>query len=188
MKKVIALSVIMLLTACVTINVYFPEAEAKEAASESVERIMGIKKDINGSQSSLEISRTVYLASQAVINFIVPPAHAAESPAVKKIEGKLKARFSKMAPFFDAGIIGLTNDGMVAVKNLKAASPKDRGKVKKLVSNENKDRKALYSELARADGNPQWAKKHQSIYAKTWIEKAQAGWWYQNDKGDWVKK
>ena len=31
----------LLLTACVTINVYFPAAEAKEAAKEFVEKVIG---------------------------------------------------------------------------------------------------------------------------------------------------
>ena len=31
----------VLLTACVTINVYFPAAEAKEAAKEFVEKVIG---------------------------------------------------------------------------------------------------------------------------------------------------
>ena len=41
MRRWMGIPVAVLLTACVTINVYFPAAEAKEAAKEFVEKVIG---------------------------------------------------------------------------------------------------------------------------------------------------
>src|SRR5688572_32609100 len=41
MRRWMGVPVALMLTACVTINVYFPAAEAKEAAKEFVEKVIG---------------------------------------------------------------------------------------------------------------------------------------------------
>ncbi|MFC2166457.1 DUF1318 domain-containing protein [Acidobacteriota bacterium] len=28
----------------------------------------------------------------------------------------------------------------------------------------------------------------QKIFAESWIEKARAGWWIQNEEGEWIRK
>ena len=52
MRRLLGVSMVaaMALTACVTINVYFPAAEAKEAAKEFVENVIG--DDASGTQST----------------------------------------------------------------------------------------------------------------------------------------
>ena len=40
-KSLVLASIIMFVTACVTINVYFPAAEAEDAAAKIVDKIIG---------------------------------------------------------------------------------------------------------------------------------------------------
>lgn len=177
------------MAACVTINVYFPEAEAKEAVSKSTDYILGTKKKQEGNnQSSIDIKKTIIIASREIMNFIIPSANAASSPAVQKIETQLKNKFAELSRFFDTGVVGYTNNGFVAIKDLNAAAVKDKITAKKLVASVNSNLKQLYKERAKADGNAAWAKKYQDIYSKDWIKKAKKGWWYQKSNGSWTKK
>jgi uncharacterized protein YdbL (DUF1318 family) len=59
--------------------------------------------------------------------------------------------------------------------------------VQGLVAAENKDRSALYAEIARANGHPEWKADIQSTFAKRWINKASKGWWYNTGSG-WKQK
>ena len=195
MKKLALVFIAVFITACVTINVYFPEAKAREVAEDSVKRIMGLEDKEGGEsqrdkQSSIDaLQEYAYLASNAIVEFVIPSAHAKGiSPAVTKLENSLKSKMQQVAPYLDKGAVGLTNDGLLTMKNPKAVSPKERGKVNKLVNSINNERKALYKESARALGNPQWQKKQQMTYAKTWIKQAKKGWWYQDGSGAWKQK
>ncbi len=192
MKKLILIAAVAFITACVTINVYFPEAKAKEVAEDSVKRIMGLEdeKEAGDKQSALDqVQEFAFIASTAIVDFVIPSAHAQGiSPAVTKLENSLKAKMQQVAPYLDNGAVGLTNDGFLTSKNAKAVSPKERGKVKKLITAINSERKGLYKESARALGNPSWEKKQQSTYAQTWINQAKKGWWYQDKSGAWKQK
>jgi len=50
--------------------------------------------------------------------------------------------------------VGLTADGFVAVRDASAVPLSERQAVNALVTAENQDRRALYSEIARANGHP----------------------------------
>ena len=64
---------------------------------------------------------------------------------------------------------------------------KDRGGINSLVTDENTDRIKLYKEIATSNGHPEWQNDIQNTFAGRWIDKAQAGWYYQSD-ADWTKK
>jgi len=109
------------------------------------------------------------------------------TPTISAIKSSMQARYNELAPFFNNGVVGLTQDGKVAVKDASAIPLKDRGAVNSLVSAENTDRTNLYKEIAQANGHPEWQAEIQSTFASRWIDKAQAGWFYQK-AGAWVKK
>lgn len=111
----------------------------------------------------------------------------ANTPAIAAIKSSMQARHSNLSPFYSSGVVGLTQDGKIAVKDASAVPLKDRGVVNSLVSAENTDRTHLYQEIANANGHPEWQAEIQSTFASRWIDKAQAGWFYQN-AGAWVKK
>jgi uncharacterized protein len=109
------------------------------------------------------------------------------TPAIAAIQASMQARHNQLLPHYGAGAIGLTKDGMIAVKDASAVPLKDRGGITGLVAAENADRAKLYKEIATANGHAEWQGDIQNTFAGRWIDKAQGGWWYQ--KGDsWVKK
>jgi hypothetical protein len=46
----------------------------------------------------------------------------------------------------------------------------------------------LYREIARANGKPEWENDIRNTFAQRWIDKAQGGWYYQNNAGAWTRK
>lgn len=115
------------------------------------------------------------------------PDLEANTPAISAIKASMQARHSQLSPFYASGAIGLTKDGLIAVKDATAVPLKDRGGLSGLVSAENADRAKLYKEIASANGHPEWQADIQNTFATRWIDKAQSGWFYQNG-GEWVKK
>ncbi|MEW8505242.1 MAG: YdbL family protein [Candidatus Thiodiazotropha sp.] len=196
------------LVACVTINIYFPAAAAEEAARTIVRDVLGEegvpaqekqapKEESNADdrQSSQEAARSPLTETiSGVVDFLIPPAHAAQpnidiaSPAIRKLRAAMSKRQSALAAHYRSGALGFTNNGKVAVRDLKLISLRDRNKVKKMVADENGDRKALYAEIARANGQPQWEKDIRDTFARVWVEEAPKGYWYQDGKGNWRQK
>lgn len=124
--------------------------------------------------------------------FVTPAVQAAadieiNSPAISSIKNSMQTRHGNLAPLYANGAVGLTKDGMVAVKDASVLPLKDRGNLNSLVAAENKDRDALYKEIAVANGHPEWEAEIRSTFAQRWIQKAQSGWWVQDVSG-WVKK
>ena len=89
---------------------------------------------------------------------------------------------------FDAGALGLTKDGMVEVRDASKLALKDRVAITQAVADDNRDRKAVYREVAVANGHPEWEAQIRSIFAQQWIASARSGWWYQDAGGNWKQK
>ncbi|PCJ32649.1 MAG: hypothetical protein COA90_02500 [Gammaproteobacteria bacterium] len=187
----------LMLVSCVTINIYFPAAAAEKAADHIIEDIWG--PDSKSAAEEAEAEQQSQLAapqSQAiamvVLNWLVSPASAEinlniNSAAVTSIQNKMKARHGKLKAYYSSGAVGLTDNGLVTVRDAKSIALKDRNKVKALVAEENKDRNALYAEIARANGHPEWKADIQSTFARRWVSNAASGWWYKSG-GSWKQK
>lgn len=182
--------------ACVTINVYFPAAAAEQAADKIIEEVWGDDASKPaGEQSSDARSFTVKTArvSHLIIDWIVPAAYAQQanldisSPGVAKIEASMRSRHAQLLPYYTSGGVGLTNDGFVAVRDAKLIPLNARKTVNQLVADENRDRAALYREIASANGHPEWEAQIRETFARRWIERAQSGWYYQS-AGGWRAK
>jgi uncharacterized protein len=109
------------------------------------------------------------------------------TPAIAAIKNSMQARHAQLEPHYASGAVGLTRDGLVAVRDANAVPLKDRQALNALVAAENKDRNALYKEIAVANQNPQWESDIRNTFAQKWVEKARAGWWYQSASG-WTQK
>lgn len=119
-------------------------------------------------------------------------AHAAAdlevaTPAVSALKNSMQARHAQLAAHYASGAVGLTKDGLIAVRDAAAAPLKDRQGIHALVAAENTDRVALYKEIAAGNGHPEWRGEIQNTFAGRWIDKAQAGWYYESGSA-WVKK
>lgn len=110
------------------------------------------------------------------------------TPAIAGLRASMQARHAQLAPFYASGAVGLTRDGLVAVRDANLIPLPNRQAANAAVSAENQDRVALYREIARANNHPEWEAEIRSTFAGRWIERAQPGWWYQNPAGAWVRK
>lgn len=188
-------AVVMFLTACVTINIYFPAAQAEEAAREMVKDILGKDEAAPASDKESALKRPLFvMLGEGVLNFLIPPAHAAEpdfnvnTPEIRKLQAQMKQRMAGMKGYFTSGAIGFTRDALVGFHDQKAVPLKQRARVKKMIDAENKDRHNLYKAIARANGHPEWEQDVRKTYAKIWVDEAAKGWWYQDAKGNWKQK
>jgi len=124
------------------------------------------------------LSHVAYAAADIEVN----------TPAIAGIKQSMQQRHGQLAAHYSSGAVGLTADGMVAVRDANAVPLAARGGVNSVVAAENQDRAALYREIARANGHPEWEAEIRSTFAQRWIQKAQGGWWYQSASGAWTKK
>jgi uncharacterized protein YdbL (DUF1318 family) len=110
------------------------------------------------------------------------------TPAIAALQSGMQKRHGELAPFFANGAIGLTRDGYVALREVNAVPLPQRQQVNGLIAAENQDRAALYREIARANGKPEWENDIRTTFAQRWIDKAAGGWYYQNNVGVWTRK
>jgi uncharacterized protein YdbL (DUF1318 family) len=200
LMKNIAVSAVLIAfmgsAACVTINVYFPAAAAEEAADKIIEKVWGDDAGKPATEQSSDAGRILNAASRMshwLVNWLIPPAHAQQanldisSPAIAKIEASMKARHAQLLPYYNSGAIGLTANGLIAVRDANAIPLSARKTVNQLVADDNRDRTALYREIAAANGHPEWEAQIRATVARRWIDLAQAGWYFQS-AGGWQSK
>ncbi|AHK80764.1 hypothetical protein M911_13500 [Ectothiorhodospira haloalkaliphila] len=191
-----------LLSACVTINIYFPAAAAEDAARIIVRDVLGeteqppardpAEEPAASDQGALrEMGSRVMVA---VLNGVISPAQAQQpdinirSSAIDSLRASMRQRASGLRPHYQSGAVGFTSDGLVAVRDLNAVPLRDRSTVQRLVSEENADRNALYREIARANDRPEWESDIRRTFARVWVEEAPSGYWYQDERGRWQQK
>jgi uncharacterized protein YdbL (DUF1318 family) len=183
------------LVGCVTINVYFPEAAAQKAADQFIGTVL------NGTGSPSPAATTPPPAkpmrpSAMLLDLLIPAAYAGDAPNIRiqnatteAIRQHMQERFNgSLGNFFKSGAVGFTHDGMVAVRDAAAVPLNERAPLNATVAAENRDRAALYREVASANGHPEWEAQIRATFAKGWIERAPAGWYYQDAAGAWKRK
>jgi uncharacterized protein YdbL (DUF1318 family) len=191
------------LSACVTINVYFPAAAAEKAADKIIEDVWGGEKssepatrredDKQTAVHEANAQRMLLATAASLLDFIVPTAQAQanlniDTPAVRQITQSMEARHAQLKKYYDAGSIGLTRDGLVQVRDQNLVPLPERNSVRKLVAEENADRTNLYREIAAANGHPEWETDIRTTFAERWASKAAPGWFYQDKDGNWKQK
>jgi uncharacterized protein len=135
-------------------------------------------------------------AAGALLNLLIPAAEAQGSPnldvsgpEIRAVTASMQQRFGQLQKYFAAGVIGLTTDGLVAVRDQNAVPLAERATVTRLVTEDNRDRETLYAELAKANKHPEWEPDIRRTFARRWVERgAQGGWYYQDAGGKWVQK
>ncbi len=210
----VKLLILCLLAACVTVNVYFPAAAAEQAADRIIDTVTSQpggtisndktrsndatpgKAPPNSRLTSTGEQPVLLAAAGALLNLLIPAAEAQASPnlevsdpQIRAVTASMQQRFGALKKYFDAGVIGLTADGQVAVRDQNAIALADRAVVARLVTEDNRDRATLYAELAKANKHPEWEPDIRRTFARRWVERgAQAGWYYQDTGGKWVQK
>ncbi len=109
------------------------------------------------------------------------------TPAISQLRSAMQARHVQLVTHYASGAVGLGADGGVVLRDANVVPLAQRQAVQGLVAKENGDRDALYREIARANGHPEWEADIRSTFAQRWIERAQAGWYIQSG-GQWSRK
>ena len=192
----------LLLSACVTINVYFPAAEAKEAAREFVEKVIDEADKVEMKDSSTPAGGMASLGTRLNLSGFDPwvlvgigsaqaqsaPDISLKTPAIQAIQARMESRFnSTLRKGFDSGALGFTGDGLVTVRDAGKLELKDRVAMNAAVADDNRDRKAVYREVAVANGHPEWESQIREVFARQWAASARPGWWYESG-GSWKQK
>jgi uncharacterized protein len=116
-------------------------------------------------------------------------------PEVLKAYDDMNRRLSRLNALFSSGAVGLTNQGLITVRDKTKVNPQDES----LVTAENQSRKTVVSSMAKAilklnkqkeskAALDQVMGKAATTYADTKRDAAQAGWWVQFQNGRWVQK
>jgi uncharacterized protein len=201
LKLLLAASVFA--AACVTINVYFPAAQAERAADRIISDVWGNgpatpegepQGRLYEARPDLDLAAPVLLASVAVLDFILPRAEAQqadfdiETPEIRALTASMNTRHRQLKPHYDSGAIGLTADGLVDIRDRNLVPLADRNTVRQLVDAENRDRNALYRAIAVANDRPDWEAEIRRTFAQRWVGRAESGWWYRTAAGNWEQK
>lgn len=195
-RAVVFIVGVALVAACVTINVYFPAAAAEKAAEEFVDDVLG---EANDGSSLIGVpgpwSETGLWAAGRLLEFFVTSAHAQQAeididtPQINAIKARMAQRQREsLNALFAAGAVGFTADGFVAIRDRAAVPLNERRSLESVVADENRDRAAVYREIAVANGHPEWEQDIQKTFASQWVQGAQPGWYYQESGGAWRQK
>ena len=189
----LALGFMIVFAACVTVNIYFPAAAIQKAADEIVDDVRGTKDGVPQPEQKKDDKRSGIIDS---IKYLVGPreAHAqinieVSTPAIRSLKQAMKDNYPQLKNFYDKGAIGENNMGLLEQRDAGGLNLKEKADLNRVMGTENNNRAALYNEIMRAnklgsDSLP----KIQRIFANSWRDKSQPGWWIQNDGGGWQKK
>ena len=194
MPKRTLILVAFFISACVTVNIYFPAAAVERAAEQIVKETWGGPGEPAKAPPKPQ-SYNPFSPMRTVSLNVIGEAHAQEAdinvsnPAIRALKDSIKQRSNAIKPYMDRGNVGIGQDGLLVIRGTDGLNLKERAEVQQLVEAENRDREALYAEIAKANNIPKEnIPKIKSIFAKTWIEQAQPGWWIQDSQGNWKKK
>jgi uncharacterized protein YdbL (DUF1318 family) len=191
------------LLACVTINVYFPEAEIKDlsqkieeqvreeaekAATEQGEPSNEEKIESQSPSSSSGLLDVLLGATPAYAQSVPDPEIS--NPAIRKIIESRASRLQQVDKYKSLGVIGENNQALLEARSLDSLSDlKARAEVQKLVRAENADREELFKEMAVAKNvDPSQIPQIRKTYADTIRDAARSGDWIQMPDGAWKQK
>jgi len=170
------------LAGCAVVNVYvtFPEEKIKQAAEDLLAPpskgapVSSLQKGIfTGTayaQEAVEVKRDI----------------KTDSPVIKEAKQKMDSWREEMDNFKKEGFIGETNDFSVVVRSLPSDDAAAK-KVKKLVTDENRERKVMMDELIKINNvPPNEVEKFKRIFADTMKKYSPKGTWIQAE--EWYRK
>jgi hypothetical protein len=163
---------LMLLFACVTINIYFPAEKVESVAGKIVDDVRGKQKPPAEKKPSPD--KDSRLLEKTMLAFTCSTAYADEAltvsnPTIRTLKQRMKERYARMKPFYEKGFLKEGNDGYVKMKMVGGLGLKQTRDLKSLIRAENADRKQLYLEVARAlKIDPSQVNRVGNIFGKEW--------------------
>ena len=208
-RTVLALVVVasIVLVACITINVYFPEAAVKDLSQQIEDEIASQAGEAAGSDQPVEPTATPtgaaapapprvssaswpFGASVAWADDEEVPSPGITNPAIRAIIDSRAKRLEALNRYKTMGVLGEARTALVEIRDLARVSDlRERANVQRLVRDENSDRQQLFKEVAAATGvDPSQIERIQETYAETLRDKARPGDWIQSPDGEWLQK
>jgi hypothetical protein len=185
----------------ITVNIYFPEKEVKEAFKTLEKELMtpeGEKQKPNldtkpGSLLKFEWVTSAFAQEPGLSDKIAEIVK--RMPDVVNAYKEMGARMGDVDRIRDNGAVGEGKDGMLTIRDEKLLSSDQ----KKIIAAENEDRKTVINGMTRAiirinrvPENEQNLKQvmPQAVeqFAALRRESAKKGWWIQASDGNWSRK
>ncbi|MBW2029167.1 MAG: DUF1318 domain-containing protein [Deltaproteobacteria bacterium] len=158
--------------ACVTINIYFPAEKVESVAGEIVKDIRGAKP---GNETLPETKEKDSFLHQIRVALLTPSDAWAQdvtgvsNPTIRALKSRMKSRYSRMKSYYQKGTLKEGNNGYVSIANTKGLGLKEKRDLRALVDAENRDRRKLYEEVAKAlKIDLSQVNKVAEIFAKEW--------------------
>lgn len=110
------------------------------------------------------------------------------TPPVIVVKHSIAQRTSRLVRFYEAGEIGLGQDGFIYLRDGVKINLAKRQVAEKLIDIENQERRALVQALAdsnhRRDAEPEiW-----ELMRARWNQQWKSGWWLRDAAGKWSRK
>jgi len=103
------------------------------------------------------------------------------TPEVQQALDGRKGRYSQLSEFKAQGVIGENNRGYVELLT-------DDSGAQRIVDQENRDRKTIYTTIARQNGIEDELGTIERVFAQVQRDKASDGEMVQSEEGEWTKK
>ncbi|MGE4291743.1 MAG: DUF1318 domain-containing protein [Desulfovibrio sp.] len=183
--RIQAAVVLLLVTACVTVNIYFPAAEIKKDAESVVKDVYGIEgpsapKGENPTEGS-------WLNIFAPKEAFAQDYRSLSNSVTRGIGQQLKQLYPQLRPYLLAGNMGFDNDGFAVLRDKSGLNMQQVGEINRLATQDKQLKTQLYQEKAKAAQTPDKVAQVQAIYADVWKGFAEPGTWIQNG-GSWKQK
>lgn len=199
-----ALFFVLAACAVITVNIYFPEKDVKEAYKALEKELMTPEKKMedkkpgkkpeNKPESSLrfEFVSSAYAQEAGLAEKIAEIVK--KMPDVVNAYKEIGARSADTERLRDKGLVGEGNKGLLVPRE-KTLSPDD----KKIAEMENENRKTVINGMARAiirinraqentENLKQVLPQASEQFAAIRHDSAKKGWWIQDAGGNWSKK
>jgi hypothetical protein len=196
--------IIMVSCAIITVNIYFPEKDVKEAYKALEKELMtpesgkdkqeGGKADVKPESSiQFEWVTSAYAQEAGLADNITQIIK--KMPDVVNAYKEMGARIASMDRLRDSGAVGEGNQGVLVIRDEKLLTPDH----KKLITMENENRRTVMNGMARAiiriNRVPENEQNLRQVipqaveqFAAIRRDSARRGWWIQDPYGNWTRK
>jgi uncharacterized protein YdbL (DUF1318 family) len=144
-----------------------------------------------------ETLRTALLACLTPPSFAAEPAKDATKPPINLdigaptvviVKHSLAQRTSRLVRFYEAGEIGLGQDGLNYLRDSSKMTLAKRQIAEKLIDVDNQERKALIQALADSNGRRHDEAEVWELQRARWQQQWKSGWWLRDAEGKWSRK
>jgi len=185
-----ALGLIALAGACVTVNVNFPEGAVQKATDDYVRDLYRARKTESSTDDGAFFFQNWIGIAEAQAEEEIKPFNL-NSPDIKSIQSSQASRIDSLIQYKKKGYIGENNEGYLILRKESDVSSKKllAKKVSQVISDENSDRKKLY-EIA-LDTNKMDSSnlpKIQRSFSRSFQAESPSDTWVQSPGGSWAKK